>query len=951
MQEQETIAIVIDRGAQAISQKRIDQFGVKTHPKELVSERYKNWCEHNSPDEAKQMIRSFLNGEEVILSLKQLPEGLQELIDWTAYEGYEFHLDDLIKKLDAKKITDIYGQEIRKGIISKDSMYFELRTNLGDQLVAEVLEEREKQAELDIPNVLKTIDLVRDIFLLKSEDLKIDIQKHFEKPIVLDMCLFDLLKCNPKVSLPQKEKPNGETVETDCRCKEKPTNDPCDCKCDEECIEQNPCCAEITPYIGELFIVKDEIVCYEPGEISYIENVMQTEIRERTHRHLQREETYSEQEEETSTYEERDLQVEETSTLHKEVDKIVEQDIGVNAGAQYANKKPGMRFSAYLNASYKQARKDAKRIVQSESKNVIDRAISRVEKKIRKFSSVKLLNEIEETNRHVFGGTNGAPMDLSRQYYFVNQVRKAQVYSYGYRMMIDINLPEPAALYKSLLEAGFDMKRPVKPCINIEEISTEDYLEYVQCYGFLDLEMPPKESITIPVIISGGPNPPLKDKNDLRNNQFEHKSKENFVVPDGYSATRMKIAGYNSTHRDQDFWSKVSIMCGNAQLYIEHTGDKDNPWWKADKSDKDERLPNLIGNQFLNITNWNTTSYDITINIICTIDAETILKWKIDVFNRIMAQYNQRLKEYEAAKAEFERRKQSQFNQNPFLLKTKIVEQLKHHAITYISCQFFDENDAMKNRVMPCGYPQMDIQEAKKEGDFFRFLEMAFDWQFMNYMLYQFSYGRKCKWAEMLKEASPNGLFTKFLQAGFARVTIPVNEGFENHITSYLINRRISPYNIPSIPQNMVPIHEEIKEMKQNFNTDRDGHIIHDTTIASPVLGPNQIFLRDNLDYFISSTYNQTEADKDKDREIFINCHRYRIMSIDYDAATGEVMLTLDRPFEEEKDKEWDWSTGAVFVGAAWKFKVPTKLVWLRKEGGCLPCYPIECDDYSNSGS
>ena len=57
----------------------------------------------------------------------------------------------------------------------------------------------------------------------------------------------------------------------------------------------------------------------------------------------------------------------------------------------------------------------------------------------------------------------------------------------------------------------------------------------------------------------------------------------------------------------------------------------------------------------------------------------------------------------------------------------------------------------------------------------------------------------------------------------------------------------------------------------------------------------------------------------------------------------GEVILTLDRDFEEAKNFPHDWSTGALFVGSAWRYTVPTQLTWLRSEEKCLPCYPIEC--------
>ena len=955
----ELLNSLIIRSAEELSPRKIEAFGLSTHPANLQSGRYLRWQELASQgfrEEALASMQQFLSSEEAICRYDQISADLAELIQWTAYEGGDFRIEDFAQRINFSKIWNEFGKEIKDGIVSKERPYFHLRSNLEDQLFAEAVVGREEQPSLDLIHVLKTVELIKEIYIHGKENLSLDVQTHYRQDVVLATSLIERLGCqhagkrptrksaaaNDLLILRGDEQPTSE--EKDCRCKEGAAHDPCECQCNEECVEQNPddCCAQIIPYIGELFVVKDEVSCYEPGEISYIENVMQTEVRERTHRHLQREETYEESEEETQTYEERDQQVDEQFALHKEVEKVVEHDLGVQAGASFTKKASGILVSSNLtvggSTSYKFARRDAKRVVQDEARSVITRAISRVEKKIRTFSSRKLLNEIEETNRHLFGGTDGAPVDLSRQYYFVNQVRKAQVYSYGYRMMLDFNLPEPSELLKRMLEKGFGMKKPEKPCINIESIDPEEYLDYVQCFGMADLEAPPKSTIILPINISSDENP-VVSKNDQ---QFTHHRDVPYVVPDGYCAVAMNITGYQSTHRDQEFWSKVIFRSSSGNVYLAH--DDDQAWWVANDRKENSTLPNLEGNQVINITNWNVTSFAVDLEIVCNIKSEELFVWQIEVYNRLMAQYEQELKAYEEAKAAYEREKLNLFNQNPFILSTMIQEQLKHAAINYISCQFFDENDAMKNKVKGCGFPQMDLHESQKEGEFVRFFEQAFDWQFMSYMLYPYFYARKCSWVDKMKQMSQNGLFTKFLQSGYARVSIPVRDGFESHVSWYLINRQLSPFQVPPIPQNLVPIHQELKESKQNFNADRDGHLIHDTQTTGLSLASNQVVLRGNTDYFTGGSFDQAKADADKNREVFIDCKRYRIIDIHLDAS-GEVILTLDRDFEEKIDTPYPWSTGALFVGAPWTFTVPTRLVWLREEKRCLPCYPIACSE------
>jgi len=344
------------------------------------------------------------------------------------------------------------------------------------------------------------------------------------------------------------------------------------------------------------------------------------------------------------------------------------------------------------------------------------------------------------------------------------------------------------------------------------------------------------------------------------------------------------------------------------------------------------------------------------------------LPWQLEVHKLLMEKCENDLANYNKALAEFEKSKENHFNKNPAILSEEMKEQLKHAAISYITCQFFDDSDAMKNKVEPCGFPQMDIPETKKEGEFVRFLEQAFEWKFMNYMLYPYFWARKCSWEDKFKEESENHLFTKFLQSGFARVSISVRPGFEDLISYYLQTRRIWGYGgVPPITGDAyVPIHQEIKESKDNFNADREGYLSWDSA-----LNKDEIKLFDNLDYYTEDldpitgnglgtyTFDPDKANVDINREITINCVTYRIVDIkEIDPVSHTIKFTLDRDLEVDcccsgNGKEFDdvylgrelpWSTGAVFIGAPWKFTIPTSLTWLREDGGCLPCYPIECE-------
>lgn len=971
----ELISITAIRDAQSLSPKEKEKIGIKTHPENLRSERYNHWlslCEAKEYKSLKLEMANFLKSEESIKSFNQISPDLKSIIKFSEYNGYKnFDIHEFAKQVDLRKMKNEFGKEIKEsGYYNHSSPFFNLITNFNDQLLAKTQSNISIKHEFNLQGAIKTLKLAETIYLNGREKLQLNIEKHYAKPLIINSCIIEIDPCSLLPKVPEiiqenspKQNDDGVAVEDknekkECRCKEREQD--CECKCNDECVEQNPCCAIITPYVAELFVVRDELCKYEPGEISYIENVMESEIRVRKHRHLQREETYTEQEEDINTYEEKDLQVDEQFSLHKEIDKVIEQSLSVNAGATYSNNSSfggtaeggltigsSKSFSANLDTSYNWSKKEARKQVQDESKKVISKAISRVEKKIRTLSTKKLLNEIEEKNKHVFGGTTGADKDMSRQFYYVNQVRKAQVFSYGKRSMLDFYLPEPSELLKRLVEKQFDLKKPVKPCINIEEIGTkkEDWLEYVQCYGFTDLEQPPSPK---PDIIKTFPI-------EKEGKGEKWTASESITFPDGYKAVEMWVDSRNKPASGNNRY--VRFHFGNTSL-IDYNGNGTD--------DKGPKAINVTqsGDVFIEVHKLNSFIASFSVRF-SEHPATDFLAWQLEVHKLLMKKYEEELAAYNEAFKEFQRSKENHFNKNPFILSEMMKEQLKHAAISYITCQFFDENDAMKNKVEPCGFPQMDIPENKREGEFVRFIEQAFEWKFMNYMLYPYFWGRKCSWEDKFQEESENYLFTKFLQSGYARVSISVRPGFEGMVDFYLKTRKIWNGGEPPIMgEAFVPIHQEIKESQDNFNADRAGHLTWDTT-----LDKNEIKLFDNLEYYTEDTDSNGNGlgtytfDKDKieidiNREITVNCLTYRIVGIEeFDPAKHTIKFTLDRDLEVDcccsgNGKEFDdiylgkklpWATGAEFVGAPWKFKVPTSLTWLREEGGCLPCYPIEC--------
>lgn len=138
----------------------------------------------------------------------------------------------------------------------------------------------------------------------------------------------------------------------------------------------------------------------------------------------------------------------------------------------------------------------------------------------------------------------------------------------------------------------------------------------------------------------------------------------------------------------------------------------------------------------------------------------------------------------------------------------------------FISGQHFESFDALRNNVAPFGYPEFSFDEATKEGKYIQFFEQGFEWEQMTYLFYPYYWARKKEWVNILRRNENDPLFGKFLQAGAARVHVPVRPGYEKAILHYL-NTGGEIWNGDDVPAPDDPMYvsiiDEIMEADGNF--------------------------------------------------------------------------------------------------------------------------------------
>ena len=82
--------------------------------------------------------------------------------------------------------------------------------------------------------------------------------------------------------------------------------------------------------------------------------------------------------------------------------------------------------------------------------------------------------------------------------------------------------------------------------------------------------------------------------------------------------------------------------------------------------------------------------------------------------------------------------------------------------------------------------PEPVLALSQTLGATVRWFEQAFEWENVAYVSYPYFWGRRSTWVDRLRLANDDPLFVSFLQAGYARVVLPVRLGFECAVQVYL---------------------------------------------------------------------------------------------------------------------------------------------------------------------
>jgi hypothetical protein len=207
--------------------------------------------------------------------------------------------------------------------------------------------------------------------------------------------------------------------------------------------------------------------------------------------------------------------------------------------------------------------------------------------------------------------------------------------------------------------------------------------------------------------------------------------------------------------------------------------------------------------------------FAIGLEVICERTEEKLTEWQLTTYEAIMRAYFELKAQYdEAVSAAAVRTGVALPDRTPQQNRTTERAELKKGCITLLRGGRFEEFDAIVPG--PEGYPEIDISQAQEEGRIIQFFEHAFEWSRMTYVLYPYFWGRKEQWVDSSHLSYPTDpIFAAFLQAGAARVVVPVRRGFEDMVETFLATDQLwGGGQIPRVGDDLyISIAQEIQEL------------------------------------------------------------------------------------------------------------------------------------------
>ncbi len=323
--------------------------------------------------------------------------------------------------------------------------------------------------------------------------------------------------------------------------------------------------------------------------------------------------------------------------------------MSVQAGVTVSGSYGMVTFGAHGDFAYSTASQESNKSSSNFAREVIDKSVSKVQKKTKEERITKKLHEVEEINTHGIDNKE-KPDHAVGIYRWVDKYYDAQIFNYGKRMMFEFIIPEPSTFYEYALshKPKKDIIPPIVPyrwildsngkwvtsgIITHKDISEWNYQYYIRDYNVQGITLPPSPIRIASLAI---------EQSGIDNGKTATKSSKELVVPEGYEA---KYLGLNMSAIWENF-PQFKIAVGEMIIDWLQTNNARRAavWGDTKKGFLGYGDQGIVP---VTINSYDVNSYAANILLICERTPSKYEQWQIQTYEKIMAAYKAMQIEYE----------------------------------------------------------------------------------------------------------------------------------------------------------------------------------------------------------------------------------------------------------------------------------------------------------------
>ena len=316
-----------------------------------------------------------------------------------------------------------------------------------------------------------------------------------------------------------------------------------------------------------------------------------------------------------------------------------------------------------------------------------------------------------------------------------------------------------------------------------DDITEENYVSVASQFKAGGVVAPPPLDTTVSVTF---------DQGSIGVGTSVSKSNKELIIPAGYSCKNVEArvaAIYYPSGPDGGHYPTLGLQVGDRRSKLQDSLQSlamyPGPTANLD-TDFDTEFRGAVP---VSLTGYDLLSYIVNVTAKCNRESSAYEAWQLDTYTKIYAAYKAMKTEYDQKVAQLQAQRGAIIieGRNPTTNREIEKNELKKFCIMLFTGQYLEYFRAMTSGgAASFNLPEIDIIEALNQGPEIQFFEQAFDWDQLTYLFYPYFWGRKANWAADSLRTDPDPLFAQFLQAGSARVVVPVSKHYDDAVRFFL---------------------------------------------------------------------------------------------------------------------------------------------------------------------